>query len=176
MAKIKLRIGKDEIEIDSRDFYVDNQTIGKVIEDIALHLHECGGRMLPNRQLKLTNMEETDTLSSLEDVEVYEPEFSEPVSVPLNELRGKLLILSKSSFFDQPRTVSEIASEYNVHPNQITTWKKQFISNGANVFGVKSDETSKELQNTQEELFKKIGQQQYEIDWLKKNLKLFQII
>ena len=56
MAKIKLRIGKDEIEIDSRDFYVDNQTIGKVIEDIALHLHECGGRMLPNHQLKLTNM------------------------------------------------------------------------------------------------------------------------
>ena len=115
MAKIKLRIGKDEIEIDSRDFYVDNQTIGKVIEDIALHLHECGGRMLPNRQLKLSNMEETDTLSSLEDVEVYEPEFSEPVSVPLNELRGKLLILSKSSFFDQPRTVSEIASELREH-------------------------------------------------------------
>ena len=51
MAKIKLRIGKDEIEIDSRDFYVDNQTIGKVIEDIALHLQECGGRMLPNHQL-----------------------------------------------------------------------------------------------------------------------------
>jgi hypothetical protein len=115
LAKIKLRIGKDEIEIDSRDFYVDNQTIGKVIEDIALHLHECRGRMLPNRQLKLTNMEETDTLSSLEDVEVYEPEFSEPVSVPLNELRGKLLVLSKSSFFDQPRTVSETASELREH-------------------------------------------------------------
>jgi len=115
LAKIKLRIGKDEIEIDSRDFYVDNQTIGKVIEDIALHLHECGGRMLPNRQLKLTNREEIDTLSSLEDVEVYEPEFSEPVSVPLNELRGKLLVLSKSSFFDQPRTVSEIASELRKH-------------------------------------------------------------
>jgi len=71
--------------------------------------------MLPNRQLKLSNMEETETLSSLEDVEDYEPEFSEPVSVPLNELRGKLLILSKSSFFDQPRTVSDIASELREH-------------------------------------------------------------
>ena len=57
------------------------------------------------------------------------------------------------------RQISEIASEYNVHPNQITTWKKQFISKGAKIFGVKSDETSKELQNTQEELFKKMGQQ-----------------
>jgi len=27
LAKIKLRIGDNEIEIDSRDFYVDNNTI-----------------------------------------------------------------------------------------------------------------------------------------------------
>jgi len=25
------------------------------------------------------------------------------------------------------KTITEIASEYGVHPNQITTWKKQFI-------------------------------------------------
>ncbi|MBI9055942.1 MAG: transposase [Bacteroidales bacterium] len=68
------------------------------------------------------------------------------------------------------RQISEIATEYNVHPNQITTWKKQFLSNGAEVFGAKSDDNAQELENTQEELFKKIGQQQYEIDWLKKNL------
>jgi transposase-like protein len=68
------------------------------------------------------------------------------------------------------RQISEIAAEYNVHPNQITTWKKQFIANGADVFGVKSDDNTQELENTQEDLFKKIGQQQYEIDWLKKNL------
>ncbi len=115
MAKIKLRIGKDEIEIDSRDFYVDNQTIGKVIEDIALHLHECRGKTTSNDRLDQTSMGENDTLSSLEDVEVYEPEFSEPISIPLNELREKLLVLSKGSFFDQPRTVSETVSELREH-------------------------------------------------------------
>ena len=115
MAKIKLRIGKDEIEIDSRDFYVDNQTIGKVIEDIALHLHECRGKTTSNDHLDQTSMGENDTLSSLEDVEVYEPEFSEPVSIQLNELREKLVILSKNSFFDQPRTVSETVSELREH-------------------------------------------------------------
>jgi len=115
LAKIKLRIGKDEIEIDSRDFYVDNQTIGKVIEDIALHLHECRGKTTSNDRLDQTSMGENDTLSSLEDVEVYEPEFSEPVSIPLNELREKLLVLSKGSFFDQPRTVSETVSELREH-------------------------------------------------------------
>ncbi len=49
--------------------------------------------------------------ASLEDVEIYEPEFSDPVFVPIDALREKLLILSKNSFFDQPRTVSETVSE-----------------------------------------------------------------
>ena len=35
LAKIKLRVGDNEIEIDSRDFYVDNNTIGKVVQDIT---------------------------------------------------------------------------------------------------------------------------------------------
>ena len=50
-------------------------------------------------------------LSLLEDAEVHEPEFSDPVLVTIDELRGKLVILSTNSFFDQPRTVSETVSE-----------------------------------------------------------------
>ena len=111
MAKIKLRIGKDEIEVDSRDFYVDNQTIGQVVEDIALHLHQCSGKTINEDQFDQNNIKNNDALSSLEDVEIYEPEFSDPVFVPINALREKLLILSKNSFFDQPRTVSETVSE-----------------------------------------------------------------
>ena len=111
MAKIKLRIGKDEIEVDSRDFYVDNQTIGQVVEDIALHLHQCSGKTINEDQFDQNNIENNDVLSSLEDAEIYEPEFSDPVFVPINALREKLLILSKNSFFDQPRTVSETVSE-----------------------------------------------------------------
>ena len=111
MAKIKLRIGKDEIEVDSRDFYVDNQTIGQVVEDIALHLHQCSRKIINEDQFDQNNIENNDALSSLEDVEIYEPEFSDPVFVPINALREKLLILSKNSFFDQPRTVSETVSE-----------------------------------------------------------------
>ena len=115
MAKIKLRIGKDEIEVDSRDFYVDNQTIGQVVEDIALHLHQCSGKTINEDQFDQNSIENNDALSSLEDVEIYEPEFSDPVSVPMNELREKLLILSKNSFFEQPRTVSETVSKLREH-------------------------------------------------------------
>ena len=100
MAKIKLRIGKDEIEVDSRDFYVDNQTIGQVVEDIALHLHQCSRKTINEDQFDQNNIENNDVLSSLEDAEIYEPEFNDPVSVPINALREKHLILSKNSFLD----------------------------------------------------------------------------
>ena len=110
LAKIKLRIGDNEIEIDSRDFYVDNNTIGKVIADITTLLQESSARIIP--YTNEYNLEENNTpLDSLENAEVYEPEFGEPVFVSINELRGKLEVLSKNSFFDKPRTVSETVNE-----------------------------------------------------------------
>ena len=113
LAKIKLRIGDNEIEIDSRDFYVDNHTIGKVIENITMLLQESSARIMPYSTEYAVG--ESNALSSLENAEVYEPEFGEPVFVPLNELHGKLLILSKNSFFDKPRTVSETVNELREH-------------------------------------------------------------
>ena len=113
MAKIRLRVGDSEIEIDSRDFYVDNNTIGKVIADISSLLQESGARMIPYSNEP--NLEENNALDSLENAEVYEPEFGEPVLVQIKELRGKLMILSKNSFFDKPRTVSETVNELREH-------------------------------------------------------------
>ena len=113
LAKIKLRVGDSEIEIDSRDFYVDNNTIGKVIADIAALLQESSSRMIPYSSEP--NLEENSALDSLENAEVYEPEFGEPVFVPIKELRGKLMILSKNSFFDKPKTVSETVNELREH-------------------------------------------------------------
>ena len=113
LAKIKLRIGDIEIEIDSRDFYVDNHTIGEVIENITALLQDSSARVMPHSTEY--SVGESDALSSLENAEVYEPEFGEPVFVPLNELHGKLLILSKNSFFDKPRTVSETVNELREH-------------------------------------------------------------
>ena len=109
MAKIKLRVGDNEIEIDSRDFYVDNQTIGKVIENLSSLLQESSARIIPYSNESA--IEENNALDSLENAEAYEPEFGEPVFVSINELQGKLSILSKNSFFDKPRTVSETVNE-----------------------------------------------------------------
>ena len=113
LAKIKLRIGDNEIEIDSRDFYVDNNTIGKVIENITTLLQESSARIIPYSNEY--GIRESSALDSLENAEVYEPEFGEPVFVPIKELRGKLKNLSESPFFMSPRTVSETVNELREH-------------------------------------------------------------
>ena len=110
MAKIKIKIGENEIEVDSRDFYIDNNTIGEVIENISLYLQGSNKNFFEQIPIQ-ENGEGMNKLSLLEDAEVHEPEFSDPVLVTIDELRGKLVTLSTNSFFDQPRTVSETVSE-----------------------------------------------------------------
>ena len=66
------------------------------------------------------------------------------------------------------RTIQEIASHYGVHPNQVTTWKRQAVEGLSQVFtdrrsaGAESDEALKA------ELYRQIGQLQVELDWIKK--------
>ncbi len=40
LARIRLKLGDNEIEVDSRDFYVDNQTLDKIIDDMSRRLPE----------------------------------------------------------------------------------------------------------------------------------------
>ena len=93
MAKIRVRFGRNEIEIDSRDFYVDNETIGEVIENIR----ECMGDAMNE-----------SPITALPDAEVFEPEFSQGQGVTSDVLTEKLRIIANESFFDQPRTVGEV--------------------------------------------------------------------
>jgi transposase len=65
-------------------------------------------------------------------------------------------------------TIQEIGKKYDIHPNQISTWKSQFITNANSVFekGIIKTDDEKE----KDELFKKVGQLQIENDFLKKVL------
>ena len=74
------------------------------------------------------------------------------------------------------RQITEIAAEFEVHPNQITTWKAHFLKNGASVFSRKEDPALEQLEESQEGILKKIGQQQIEIDFLKKSLHTWDVM
>jgi len=65
-------------------------------------------------------------------------------------------------------TIQTIGKKYEIHPNQISTWKTRFLSGASSIFenGSGKDDTEKE----RDELFKKVGQLQMEVDFLKKVL------
>ena len=67
------------------------------------------------------------------------------------------------------RTIAEIVSQYEVHPNQIVQWKKRLLENVADVFSKKRDPELDEQGKLIEELYRKIGQQDIELEFLKKN-------
>jgi transposase-like protein len=66
------------------------------------------------------------------------------------------------------KSMSELASEYEVHPNQISKWKKQVLEELPGIF---SDRRKREADGGEElkaRLYQQIGQLQVELDWLKK--------
>jgi transposase len=68
-------------------------------------------------------------------------------------------------------TTAEIALKHKVHPNQITKWKKQVQENLAALFADGRSKTNKvDDQRLKERLYQQIGQLQFELDWLKKNV------
>jgi transposase-like protein len=69
-------------------------------------------------------------------------------------------------------SLEEIARKYEIHPNQIGTWKREFLANASAVFSSqeKNSEDKKQQEALLEKLYSQIGQQKVEIDWLKKKL------
>jgi len=115
LARIKLKVGENEIEVDSRDFYVDNQTLGEVIDNISHHLPENQAKIVyESESIPKSSEAENSTqygLEYLDDAEVYEPEFNEPKYITSHEIKSKLRILETSRFFDSPRTVTETVQQ-----------------------------------------------------------------
>ncbi len=63
------------------------------------------------------------------------------------------------------RTLAELAQQFDVHPNQITEWKRQLQERAADVFGAGGTAAS-EPQVDLKELHAKIGQLTLENDFL----------
>ena len=85
----------------------------------------------------------------------HKPEFK--AKVALTAIQGEL-------------TMAELVKKFDVHPNQITDWKKQLLSGAPDVFGGAVGKTE-ESEEAIQELHAKIGQLTMENDFLERGLE-----
>lgn len=79
------------------------------------------------------------------------------------ELKAKVAIEA----LKEQKTINEIASQYQIHPNQVTKWKSQLIECAGNIFEDKRTRKQDDKPG-EDKLYQQIGQLQVELDWLKK--------
>ena len=70
-------------------------------------------------------------------------------------------------------TIQELATKYEIHPQQITDWKRHFLDNSEAAFGRLGSEDGKTVEQEKliDQLYAQIGQLKVENDFLKKKLR-----
>lgn len=66
------------------------------------------------------------------------------------------------------KTISQIASDFGVHPNQIRQWRTHLLAVLPDVFSQRRPQQEKSHDDLVAELYRQIGQLKVELDWLKK--------
>ncbi len=69
------------------------------------------------------------------------------------------------------RTIQEIASRHKVHPNQVSTWKRQAMDGLGTIFSNGADKARVDHEAELHDLHAKIGQLTVERDFLARGLK-----
>jgi len=86
--------------------------------------------------------------------QVYDEQFK--AKVALEAIKGE-------------KTIAQISTQFKVHPIQILKWKKHLLEHVAEVFSKRKDPKIAEQEEMIDNLFKKIGQQDIELEFLKKS-------
>jgi transposase len=87
----------------------------------------------------------------------HEPEFK--ARVALEALKGV-------------QTIQQIAKDFDIHPVQVTEWKKAMTVSASEVFGPSCEKAGiEDFERQRDELHAKIGQLTVEVDYLRKKSK-----
>lgn len=66
------------------------------------------------------------------------------------------------------KTTAQLASEFQVHPVQISQWKRQALEHLPEVFARDTRRAQRSEEELTAPLFEEIGRLKMELDWLKK--------
>jgi transposase-like protein len=69
------------------------------------------------------------------------------------------------------RTIQEIAARHKVHPNQVSTWKRQAMDGLGAVFSNRADQARQDHEAEVRDLHAKIGELTVERDFLARGFK-----
>ncbi|MEG3978963.1 transposase [Microcoleus sp. herbarium8] len=87
----------------------------------------------------------------------HEPEFK--ARVALEALKGI-------------KTIQQIAKEFDIHPVQVSDWKKVMTAGATGIFGPAREKSSTDdFERQRDDLHAKIGQLTVEVDFLRKKSK-----
>ena len=74
----------------------------------------------------------------------------------------------------EEKTITELASVYQVHPTQINQWRDILWSNRNELFSGKYKSRDKEQAELLTSLYEQIGKLKVEADWLKKKIGIIE--
>ena len=70
------------------------------------------------------------------------------------------------------KTVNELAGQYQVHPTQISQWKRQVQGGARELFAGARGKGDQEFEAVQAKLYEEVGRLKMELDWIKKTAGL----
>jgi transposase-like protein len=68
------------------------------------------------------------------------------------------------------KTLAELATEYKIHPNQISKWKKHLVARAADLYLKGANENILSEEDMTAPLYEEIGRLKMDVKWLKKKL------
>jgi transposase-like protein len=74
----------------------------------------------------------------------------------------------------ETKTIAELASQYAIHPSQITKWKRIALDIITQGFSTQQKHREKDETELIQELYRQIGRLKVEVDFLKKKMGIFE--